>query len=247
MTKTRLALAASMVALAACGDASNTGRSAASRTTTFDSTRDTIVARTTGEAPNDAVRRLALEQRIGEREGNDTVTFGRIQGLAVTRDNRLFVLDGQGPSLKLFDSTGTLLRFVGRKGGGPGEFERVTGMGMMPNDNLALWDASHGRVNVYTSAGDYAAQWRVPISGFFTEEGLHTDAAGAVVLTMPVGADKATGRMGEMGYVRFDSMGVIRDTVRIPRWSDSTPMLLARGKNVRAMRFLPFAPRLTYT
>ncbi len=244
MKKGCSALTVALLGLSACGGGS---KGVASWITTFDSTGDTIVARSSGDVPNEAEKRLVLEQRIGEAEGNDTVTFGRIQEIAVTRDNRVFVYDGQGPSLKLFDSTGKLLRFVGRKGAGPGEFDQVTGAGMLPNDNLAIWDASHARVNVYSAAGDYAWQWRVPVSGWFSYEGLHTDAAGDVVLRLPVGGQKGRGRVPAFGYVRFDSAGVIRDTVVIPRWIDSTPSLLARGTQVVAMRELPYAPEITFT
>ena len=234
-----------LLATAACSGGSRDAT--APWRTTFDSTDDTVIARTRGEVSNAADRRLVLEQRIGEAEGSDTVTFGRIQEIAVTRDNRVFVYDGQGPSLKLFDSTGKLLRFVGRKGGGPGEFEQVTGMGIMPNGSLAMWDASHGRVNLYSAAGNYAAQWRVPISGWFASDGLHTDTAGGIVLRLPIASDKARGRLGEAGFVRFDSAGSVRDTVIVPRWIDSTPQLVARSERVVSMRYLPFAPQLTYT
>jgi hypothetical protein len=241
------AVVATLMSLGACDSGSRSARSAAPWTTAFDSTGDTIVARTTGDVPNDAVRRLVLEQRVGEAEGNDTVTFGRIDAIAVATDDRAFVFDNQGPSLKLFDSTGGLLRFVGRKGAGPGEFEQVTGMGILPNGSLAIWDASHARINVYSSTGEYERELRAPVFGWFTSDGLHTDATGAIVLLAPFVSDQATGNLGENAYIRLDSTGAIRDTVRFPRWIDSTPMLKARSKTVRAMLFLPFAPQVTYT
>ncbi|MGQ0639451.1 MAG: 6-bladed beta-propeller [Gemmatimonadaceae bacterium] len=235
-----------LVATAACGNGLRSAQTA-SWHTVFDSTGDTIVARTSGVVPNEPERRLVLEQQIGEADGNDSITFGRIQEIAVTSDSRIFVYDGQGPSLKLFDSTGKLVRFVGRKGAGPGEFEQVTGLGILPNEKLAMWDAFHGRVNIYSPDGDYTGQWRVPISGWFTEDGLHTDAAGAIVLRLPVRRDASRDIIGEVSFVRFDSAGVVRDTVMIPRWVDSTPQLAARGKQVFASLYLPFAPQVTYT
>ena len=242
---TRLTFVAAL-ATAACGDGLRSGQSTAPWQTTFDSTGDTIVARTSGEVPNAAERHLVLEQRIGEAEGNDTVTFGRIEHIAITSDGHLFVFDGQGPSLKLFDPSGKLVRFVGRKGGGPGEFEQVTGMGMLPNDRVALWDASHGRVNIYTAAGDLSTQWRVPVSGFFSSEGLQTDNTGSIVLRMPIAADKAKGAIGTIALVRFDSAGVVRDTIAIPTWIQPPPGLQAQNERSRSARTLPFAPRVAF-
>ncbi len=233
-----------IAAIVACDAKSDTRR--ASWRTVFDSTGDTIVARTTGDVPEGSERRLVLDQRIGEAEGSDTVTFGRVQYIAVTSDDRIFVFDEQGPSLKLFESTGKLLRFVGRKGAGPGEFEQVTGMGVLPNGSLALWDASHSRVNVYDAAGDFVVQWQVPITGFFTYNGLFTDRDGSVLLTLPLGG-LVVG--GESGYVRFSETGTIRDTVRIPRWIDSTPQLLGSGSGGRILASidLPMAPKIVHT
>lgn len=242
----RQVLAFAVLTAAACNSRSNSGGAVPLRTV-FDSTGDTIVARTTGQVPNELVRRLELEQQIGGAEGNDTVTFGQIQAIAVTGDNRIFVFDQQGPSLKLVDSSGRFQRFVGRKGGGPGEFEQVNGMNALPNGGLALWDASHGRVNVYSAAGDFRYQWRVPVSGYFSWNGLHTDREGSIVLTGPLGP---IGVFGEQGFFRFDSAGTLRDTVRIPKWIDSTPQLTASAgtpPQVRQSMPLPFAPQLSYT
>jgi hypothetical protein len=187
-----------------------------------------------------------LDQRIGQAEGNDTVTFGRIQHIAVASDNRLFVFDAQGPSFKLFDSSGALVRFVGRKGAGPGEFEQVTGIGMLPNGRLAMWDASHGRVNIYTSEGEFSAQWRVPTSGFFASDGLQTDNTGAIVLRMPVSGDKAKGAIGTIALMRFDSLGTVQDTIFTPQWIDPAPTLTAQGPNRIGRRTVPFAPRTMF-
>jgi hypothetical protein len=197
-------------------------------------------ARVTGDIPESTERRLVVEQRIGEAEGSDSVTFGRIEYIAVRTDNSAFVLDQQGPTIKLFDSTGRLLRFVGRKGGGPGEYEYVNGMDILPNAHLVLWDASHARINRYDANGEFVASWRAPVTGMFTSDGLATDRDAAIVLTAPIAA---AGVFGESGYIRFDTAGVLRDTIRVPRWVDSTPQITAvrDGGSMRASVALPFA------
>lgn len=240
MMRAKLAIA---LALLACDRTSSGG---AAWQTVFDSTTDTVIARVTGDVSEANERRLVLEQRVGEAEGSDTVTFGQIGYIGVTADSRIFVLDFQGPTIKLLDSSGAFVRFVGRKGAGPGEFEQVTGMDVLPNGQLVLWDASHSRLNVYDTAGDFVAQWPLPISGFFTSNGLSTDRKGATVLRVPV---TSSGVFGQSGFIRLDSNGVVRDTIRVPRWIDSTPQLIAAtpDQQARASAPLPFAPKLTWT
>lgn len=235
----RRVLAFAVLTAAACSSRSDSSGAVPWRTV-FDSTGDTIVARTTGEVPNELIRHLVLEQRIGEAEGNDTVTFGQVWYVRPTRDNRIYAFDLQGSSIKLFDSTGKFIRFVGRKGSGPGEFESVGGMDVLPNDGVALWDASHARVNIYDSRGDFIVQWRVPVSGFYSTNGLTTDQTGKVVLAVPL-TDKP---LGESGFLRFSETGTIHDTVRIPRWRDSIPRVLgtASGGQVMVAVGLPMAP-----
>ncbi len=243
----RPALAFALFAAAACSGSSDSGGAAPWRTV-FDSTGDTIVARTTGEVPNELVRRLVLEQQIGEAEGSDSVTFGQIWYVVPTDDNQTIVFDNQGPTIKLFDSTGKLVRFVGRKGSGPGEYGQVNGMDVLPNGRLALWDATNGRVNVYTENGDFSGQWRVPLGGFFTSNALRADRAGNIVLNITIARREGV-IGGESGYIRFDEQGTVRDTIRVPKWIDSTPQIAAsRGNPPQLMVSmpLPFAPQLVH-
>lgn len=235
----RSAFVIALLAAVACSGRSDSG-SAAPWRTVFDSTGDTIVARTTGEVPNELVRRLVLEQQIGEAEGNDTMTFGEIWYVRPTADNRVYAFDRQAYSIKLFDSTGKFIRFVGRKGSGPGEFEEIAGMDVLPNGGLALWDASHARVNIYDPRGDFTTQWRVPVSGFFSSNALRTERAGNVVLAIPLTARP----LGESGFVKFSELGAILDTIRIPRWRDSTPQILGTrgGGQLMVSMALPMAP-----
>lgn len=149
--------------------------------------------------------------------------------------------------MKLFDSSGALIRFVGRKGGGPGEFEQVTGIGLLPDERLAMWDASNARVNIYAPTGDFITQWRVPASGFFAPDGLQTDNTGAIVLSLPVGDDKFRRMMGTIALVRFDTTGTVRDTIMVPKWIAEPPALTAEAPTRIGRRTLPFAPRITFT
>ena len=243
----RPALAFAVLAVAACSSRSDSGGAVPWRTV-FDSTGDTIIARTTGEVPNELVRRLVLEQKIGEAEGSDSVTFGQIWYVIPTDDGRIFVFDHQGPTIKLFDSTGKLQRFVGRKGSGPGEFGEVNGMDVLPNGRLALWDATNGRVSVYDGNGDFSRQWRVPVGGFFTSNALRADRAGNIVLNLTI-ARRAGEIGGESGYIRFDEQGTVHDTVRVPKWIDSTPQIAASRGNppqISVSLPIPFAPQLVH-
>ena len=84
-----------------------------------------------GEAPEaesgaawsgDATWRRVLT--IGETDGSEETTFGRIVSLAVTGDGRMLVVDRSVPTVRVFASDGSYLESWGREGQGPGELER---------------------------------------------------------------------------------------------------------------------------
>ena len=67
--------------------------------------------------------RLIEELSIGVESGADEYMFGRVAGIAV-QDDRLYVLDSQVPTVRVFDLNGNYLLDIGQEGQGPGEYER---------------------------------------------------------------------------------------------------------------------------
>lgn len=199
----------------ACAPTEQAAPDAAGLATQFDSTRaDTVVARAIGAVPAAAVRGLVEELRIAP-SADDTSLFAEAYEFEVTRSGELFVFDQSNRSLFLFDSAGTLLRRIGRRGSGPGEFASNNGMVLLPDGRLALWDSQNARVSFFSPAGDFESSW-VVAAGFSTGNGLSTDASGQLYTTRPVTAPRDGEILGRMGLRRFDAAGALTDSLVPP-------------------------------
>ncbi len=204
-----------VLCVAACSDAPRVAASAAGLVTQFDTVAgDTIVARTAGAPSEASIRRVVDELRIAPT-ADDTSLFADVSEFDVARDGRLYVFDRPGRQLLIFDTTGALLRRVGRQGSGPGEFRSNNGMVVLADGRLALWDSNNARISFFSSDGDYQTSWTVP-GGFSTSNGLRTDRSGALLWYRPVTAPREGEILGRFGLVRVRDGGAIGDSLVPP-------------------------------
>ncbi len=229
--------------LAGC-DAAAAG--SAGLVTEFDSTSspDTIIARTSGAVSPDVVRHTVEVMRIAPA-ADDTSLFTAISEFVVAPDGRLFVYDRSTHSIFLFDSTGALLRRIGRQGAGPGEFNANSGMAMLPDGGLALWDSRNGRVSFLSAAGDFDSSWVVP-TGFSTSDGLRSDASGAVLLKRPVTEPREHEILGRMGLVRLGPGGAWVDSLEPPDLPVERITYLAQNEGSRSSTSPQHSPRFMW-
>jgi hypothetical protein len=73
----------------------------------------------------------------------------------------IVVADPGGPAVRYFDPSGRLLRSVGRRGEGPGEFSVPGWLGQCGADSVFVWDYMQQRMTVLDSAGRIAREYRV--------------------------------------------------------------------------------------
>lgn len=238
--------------LSACSERTTT----ASRpwTTAVDSTGDTTRVRITGDVPDSLVSTLAVDLAVGEADGADELTFGRIGGIVVGRDGAMFVYDADQTVglIRMYTATGKYVRTVGAKGGGPGEYGQVNGFALANNGDLLVWDGAGARINRYAPDGSFKSSFLVPVSGMFTEGGLHVAADGTISLSTVIGRREiANGPpMPILGFVRFDSLGALRDSVALPQWSSVEPATLrvdSPDGSRRSLLTIPFQPGITTT
>lgn len=136
MIQLRPALLTAALFLAACDTSTQTS----SLSTTTDSSGVAIVV---GPAADSALPWTLTEvRRIG---GADTgvASFTQFSTSSVATDGRntIAVLDWSGTErIQLFDSSGTWLRSVGAKGGGPGELQSPSGITMDPDGRILAFD-----------------------------------------------------------------------------------------------------------
>jgi hypothetical protein len=139
---------------AACGDASADGDSAV----VTDSAGVRIVQSdrpawkdgegwTVGNAPS---------VDIGVVDGDAAYQLDAVTGSARLSDGRIVVADGGSHQLRFFSAQGRHLATAGRKGGGPGEFQQLSWMGVAPEDTVLAWDAEARRLSMFTPDGRFA-------------------------------------------------------------------------------------------
>ena len=84
---------------------------------------------------------------IGGSTGS-TVDLFRVVGGVRLQDGRIVVADG-APRLLAFSEEGALLRTVGQRGSGPGEFQSIDWMQVMAGDSIMVYDARLRRASVF--------------------------------------------------------------------------------------------------
>ncbi len=191
----------------------------------------TSASKVAGATDADAVPELALTEvsRYGSEQNPDT-GFSSLGQVALDAEGRVYAMDGQDMRIRVFDSTGTLLRTIGGRGSGPGEFKFPPFYGIV-GDTLWAIDMMASRITLFDLDGRVLSTGRfspvrVPISG---GEG---DGEIMPVLMRPGGqflgaverwtvhrGPKVSG-VDSVPRLLFDASGALVDTVGryVPRW-----------------------------
>lgn len=75
--------------------------------------------------------------------------------MAVDSSGALYILDGKEQEINVYDTTGGLIRVIGSRGQGPGEFLRPVGIDIDDNGLMYISDGSQYTIIVLTLAGDF--------------------------------------------------------------------------------------------
>ena len=133
---------------------------------------------------------------IGAVFGDDPATqFTRIVGATRLRDGRIVVADGATAELRYFGATGAHLKTVGGRGGGPGEFARISRILRRPGDSVIAIQSVPPRQSLFSDTGGFVRLVPVPTIGQFLplvyttilDDGTAILAPGARPLTMLTG------------------------------------------------------------
>jgi len=194
------------------------------------------------------VSTLVEEVSIGVADGAEEYMFGDVADIAVARDGSIYVYDRKVPAIRKYDANGKYVRTVGRKGQGPGEYLSGSGLAVMRDDRLLLWDTGNWRINVYSPAGESVATWSTPsgMSGSSTatySRALTVDTAGFVyfrrdiINRLPPGTRRTV-------WVRLRSDGTLADTLPMPELPGAARSLNATSSDGHSTMgvALPFGP-----
>lgn len=82
-------------------------------------------------------------------ETGDSTAFAQVGPVRWLSNGGLVVADAGSQRLLVFDAGGRLVRTLGRRGDGPGEFRRLDGLAVWPGDTLTTFDPRQRRLSVW--------------------------------------------------------------------------------------------------
>jgi len=112
---------------------------------------------------------------IGALEGEAPYQFFRVSNAVTLGDGSIVVANSGTHEIRFFDAAGSFLYSSGRKGGGPGEFEALWTLAVLPGDSIIAFDRRLRRMSIFTPDGTFARSF------------MFTALAGAAALPMPIG------------------------------------------------------------
>ena len=95
-------------------------------------------------------KNAAILNKRGERLRSVSKSQPNAYGVAVDKDDNIYVSDSERNCVCKLDKNGELLKRIGRKGGGPGEFRFVRGIAVA-GERLFVCDRDNHRVQVLTT------------------------------------------------------------------------------------------------
>ena len=183
---------------------------------------------------------------LGGQSGDPTQEFSESVYPVRLSDGRLVVANFGANELRFFGPDGKWLKTVGRKGGGPGEFQQLGWLDLAAGDTLRAYDWDLRRISVFTGAG--ALQRVVTLSvGNGAAPPLPVGMLGNGRLialgqsfTTP-GSRPGAGR-DTMPLQAYDAGGALRDSLgRLP----GSEHLIQTSKQSVSVTRLPFGKDLT--
>lgn len=161
--------------------------------------------------------------------------------IAVDDQERLYVADEKPTNIKVFDSTGALVRIIGNEGDGPGEF-RSAYMAIRGN-RLLVHDPAASRTSLFDTSGTLLRTFH-SVGRYFAPVALDAARRAVLPLIFIIGPGKEeAARKRASFFARFDSLGMLLDTLSSPQLTEEQSWVVKQGNtNVFAVT-VPFAPR----
>jgi hypothetical protein len=97
--------------------------------------------------------RLVEEWRVGG-EVDGPHSLGDVRGLGLLPGGGIVLLDAKDQQIHFLDAQGKPVRTVGRKGAGPGEFQRANGLLVTSNGQVIVNDPGNSRFTLLSATGD---------------------------------------------------------------------------------------------
>jgi hypothetical protein len=99
-----------------------------------------------------SARSQVISTRVEATFGK-TTTLASIRSIAVDSKDKVYILDNKDCDIKVFDGNGNLLRTIGKKGQGPGEFSAPSSLEITAKDEIIVFDIGNHRISVFGTNG----------------------------------------------------------------------------------------------
>ena len=173
---------------------------------------DTLrISLSTADRPLAAVEEL----RLGSLEGPEETSFGWVGDIAVAADGTMYVPDVQVPAVRIFDATGRYVGDLGREGEGPGEYQALRGIDVLPDGSVAVWHEM-GDVTLFGPDGAFVRRFSLSFLSLAggPGPGLVADTAGRVLVRTTTGPPASN--VLAYAWVRATAGGELVDSIVPP-------------------------------
>jgi len=92
---------------------------------------------------------------IGSPGSEEEQAFSEIAGVAVDREENIYVLDSKEAHIQVFNKAGIYLRTIGKKGQGPGEMQRPINISITPGNEILVNDRGARFLHFFALGGEH--------------------------------------------------------------------------------------------
>lgn len=117
--------------------------------------------------------------RVGSLVGEEWEQFGDVQRVGFDGAGQLYVFDDQVERIFVVGTDGALIREIGRKGEGPGEFRNAVDVVALEDGRVVVADMGHRAYQIFDADGDFERMVRFGGDPTFTVIGTHIARRGA--------------------------------------------------------------------
>jgi hypothetical protein len=175
--------------------------------------------------PQDGAIRYALEEELtigGESGGTESI-LNRPLDLKLDSEGNIYVMDWGDVEIKVFSPDGRLIRTIGKKGQGPGEFDVPAYFVVSPDDQVFLLSSRQYQVSVLDQAGAYLSGFKV--EGFCMALGVdrnHRIYYSQLLSPEPTATEEFQKIENKMALFRTDMEG--KEKTKLGEYRDSIQM-----------------------
>ena len=91
-----------------------------------------------------------------------THSFSEPSDVSVSKDGRIYVVDGVNNKIKIFSLNGEFVSSFGRKGSAEGQFQYPLGIDIDNKGRVYIADSGNSRIQIFNSTGDFISKIDVP-------------------------------------------------------------------------------------